>query len=60
MIRLFPLLVLLAACGVDGPPLRPEPEATTKGPKVTGETYFGWSSKDGFKQGVALDLHLGG
>ncbi|MGC8201579.1 argininosuccinate lyase [Aliiroseovarius sp. PTFE2010] len=60
MIRLLPFLVLLAACGVDGPPLRPEPEATTKGTKITGETYFGWSRKDGFKQRVEMDLHMGG
>lgn len=36
MIRILPLVLLLAACGVDGPPVPPsEAEDKTTGPGVT-------------------------
>ena len=37
MIRVLPLVLLLAACGVDGPPRKPEPKA----PQPTGLTISG-------------------
>ena len=40
--KYLPLIVLLlAACGVDGPPVRPEPETPKPGVTVSGDARIG-------------------
>ena len=51
-------LMGLGACGVDGPPTRPEPKReTTRGPQISGESYFGYQSGTGMKQGTKINIH---
>ena len=53
-------LLMLTACGVDGAPTRPEPKRaeTTKGVRMTGQSYFGYDSKRGVIQGHDIGFHL--
>ncbi len=41
MIRLLPLLVMLSACGVDGPPTPPPQTSTPSGVTISGSVEVG-------------------
>lgn len=48
MIRIMPLVLLLAACGVDGPPVRPsdvEDEGVAPGVTLSGSVEVGIARK---------------
>jgi len=53
-------LAMLAGCGVDGEPLRPEPreKRDTAASRLSGQSYFGYTTGKGFSQNVVFNLDL--